>query len=127
MTSPFTEAHQFKGIPIDKKLMDAADALETAGGEQPATSIAVAGLRARAKPPATHHFSMKFSNGKMFDVQEDHTGQYLVLDPTEDKRRARCDVGEWIVLMPSGQFKVFSNEDYLAFGGTPETEAVTVE
>jgi hypothetical protein len=113
MASPFAEAHQFKGVPINQAMIDAAN--------QPGIDANTAAqLRAQAKPAHTREWSMKFSDGKFFDVQEDDSGQYLVLDREVGAQRVRCYVGSWIVKMPSGKYAVFSNEDYLAMGGAPE-------
>lgn len=111
MTSPFLEAHQFKGV--------FADPVKVRMSYEPGLSADVAAAL-RAPPPHDGRVSMYFSDGTAFDVQEDHSGQYLVLAPDEGRVRERCHVGEWIVKMPSGKFKVLTNEDYLALGGTPE-------
>lgn len=110
MSSPFKEAHQFKGVFPDPTLVEAAN--------RPGVD-AVTAAKLREKPALTRAVSLHFtSTDTYFDVQEDESGQYLVLEPTTGGRRPRAYTGDWIVLMPSGKFQVFSNEDYLAMGGT---------
>lgn len=110
MASPFIEAHQFKGV--------FADPAKVAESYAPGLSFEVQ-QHLRARPPLDGRVSMYFSDGTSFDVQEDRTGQYMVLAPTQSGTRPRCNVGDWIVKMPSGKFQTFTNEDYLALGGEP--------
>lgn len=84
-SKPLTvEAQQFKGVkPYPDGLSDAQKALIP-------------------PQPYDNTVSMKFSDGTMFDVQEDGDGQYLVLSVKDGRRRV--NVGDWIVRMGENFF-----------------------
>jgi hypothetical protein len=107
--SPFKEAHQFKGVHPDPALVEASN--------RPGIDAETA-AKLRRQPALDRSVSMHFSDGTFFDVQEDDSGQYLVMAEGPGRVRERCYEGDWVVQMPSGKFKVLSNTDYLDMGGT---------
>lgn len=110
MSSPFKEAHRFKGVFADPAKVEMANSPDI---------DAETAAKLRRRPALTRDQSMHFaSTGDFLDVQEDDSGQYLVLESGPGGRRPRAYVGDWVVLMPSGKYQIFSHEDYLAMGGT---------
>lgn len=54
--------------------------------------------------------SMKFSDGTMFDVQQDGDGQYLVLSVKDGRRRV--NVGDWIVRIGEDSFVRLTDAEF---------------
>jgi hypothetical protein len=115
------EAHQFKGVFADPLLVEAAN--------RPGISPEVAAAL-RARPPLTREVSMHFSDGVFFDIQEDESGQYIVIDrqPGGSPTRPpwpRCNVGDWVVKMDDGKFSVMTDQVYQMVADKVATLKVT--
>jgi hypothetical protein len=104
----FTEAHQFKGVFADP----GAVALADSGKFDAATAE-----KMRAVPPLDNKVSVKFADGATFDIQEDGTGQYLVLPPGRGGLRHRVHVGDWICQIKDGSFVSLTDAQYRAITG----------
>lgn len=109
MASPFVEAIQFKGVFAKPEALALAD--NPSSGLDQATRD-----KLREKPAFTGDVSIRFKNGGVFDIQEDHDGQYLVLEPVNGIR-PRVNIGDWLCLMSSGKFIVLKDADYKSMVG----------
>lgn len=92
------EAQQFKGV---KPYPDGLTAAQQA---------------AIPPQPYDNTVSMKFSDGTLFDVQEDDKGQYLVLSVKDG--RVRVNIGDWIVrLGPDSYIRLTDAQFKVQYGG----------
>jgi hypothetical protein len=130
MSSPFVEAHQFKGVSPDPAKAEMANrelAKPRERRDPPFNTLEGEDMLRKMlqPPPYDGNQSVYFKDGTSFDIQEKQGRQYLVL-PRENKQvvHQHVNVGEWVCQLPSGKFIKLSDQDYRAMVGGPTSSGV---